>query len=87
MRNIILAATAVVGFAASTLFATSNARAENYPWCAVLNVGDAAYNCGFVTLEQCRVTVSGVGGFCELNPFYDEPGRKPAKTARPRRPN
>ena len=60
MRNTILAATAVVGLAASTLFAPGNARAENYPWCAVLSVGDAAYNCGFTTLEQCRATVSGV---------------------------
>jgi hypothetical protein len=82
MRNIILAATAVVGIAASTLFAPSNARAESYPWCAVLNMGDASSNCGFVTLEQCRLTVSGVGGFCELNRFYDGPVRAPAKRMR-----
>jgi hypothetical protein len=82
MRNTILAATAVVGLAASTLFAPGNARAENYPWCAVLSVGDAAYNCGFTTLEQCRATVSGVGGFCEVNRFTDEPVRAPAKRMR-----
>ena len=87
MRKIILAATAVIGFAAVTIFAASNAHAESYPWCAVLNTGDASYNCGFVTVEQCRATVSGVGGFCELNRFYDEPGRTPAKTARMRRPS
>jgi Protein of unknown function (DUF3551) len=82
MRNIILAATAVIGIAAATIIATSNARAENYPWCAVLSMGDAAYNCGFTTIEQCRATVSGVGGFCELNRFYDEPVRAPAKRMR-----
>jgi len=82
MRNIILAATAVVGIAAATMFAPGNARAETYPWCAVLNTGDASYNCGFVTLEQCRATVSGIGGFCELNRFYDEPVRAPARAAR-----
>ena len=87
IRKTILATTAMVGIAAATLFATSNARADPYKWCAVLNMGDASYNCGFVTLEQCRATVSGVGGFCELNPFYSEPARKPAKTARPRRPD
>ena len=81
MRNIILAATAVAGLAASTMFTASIARAESYPWCAVLSVGDAAYNCGFTTLEQCRTTVSGVGGFCELNRFA-EPVRAPAKRAR-----
>jgi hypothetical protein len=27
-------------------------------------------NCGFSTLEQCRATVSGIGGSCEPNLFY-----------------
>ena len=27
-------------------------------------------NCGFSTLEQCRVTISGIGGFCAPNVFY-----------------
>jgi hypothetical protein len=47
------------------------ARADPYPWCAVLNMGDAAYNCYFMTLQQCQATVSGIGGSCEPNQFYD----------------
>lgn len=86
MRKLFLAASVTAGMAAIASLATGNAHADSYKWCAVLNVGDAAYNCGFVTLEQCRASVSGVGGFCELNPFYSEPGRKPEKTMRPRRP-
>jgi hypothetical protein len=86
MRKLIVGATVFVGIAASAFFATSNAHADPYKWCAVLNMGDAAYNCGFVTIEQCRATVSGVGGFCELNQFYIEPGRKPATPPRMRRP-
>ena len=82
MRNFILAATAMIGYTAAATVAPGSARAENYPWCAVLSVGDAAYNCGFTTLEQCRATVSGVGGFCEINRFADEPVRAPAKRAR-----
>ena len=85
MRKIILGAAAITGFAAAALFAPGNAQANPYKWCAVLNVGDAAYNCSFVTIEQCRASVSGIGGFCEPNPFYGEPGRIPAKTARTRR--
>jgi hypothetical protein len=50
-----------------------------YPWCAVLDTGDAAYNCGFVSIEQCRATVSGIGGFCEPNPFYTPPSQKPSR--------
>ena len=42
----------------------------------------AATNCGFLTIEQCRATVSGIGGFCVINQFYN-PGR-PAKGVRNR---
>jgi Protein of unknown function (DUF3551) len=37
------------------------ARAE-YLWCSIMQEGSV--NCGFTTLDQCRATVSGVGGFC-----------------------
>jgi hypothetical protein len=31
-------------------------------------------NCGFVSYRQCMATVSGIGGFCQRNPFfYDRP--------------
>jgi hypothetical protein len=49
------------------------AQAQNYPWCAVLNMGDAAYNCGFVSVNQCMASVSGIGGFCQLNNLYAPP--------------
>ena len=38
--------------------------------------GLGASNCGFLTIEQCRATVSGIGGFCVPNQFYN-----PMKTA------
>jgi Protein of unknown function (DUF3551) len=49
------------------------AQAEEYPWCAQYtggNSGIGASNCGFVTLEQCRETISGIGGICHRNPRY-----------------
>ena len=33
--------------------------------------GLGATNCGFLTIEQCRATVSGIGGFCVPNQFYN----------------
>ena len=63
----------VLGILAALAVIDSRAQAQNYPWCAVLNMGDAAYNCGFVTREQCMATVSGIGGFCELNTQYQPP--------------
>jgi hypothetical protein len=30
-----------------------------------------ASNCGFSTWNQCMATVSGIGGFCTHNQFYN----------------
>jgi hypothetical protein len=47
------------------------------------------YNCGFATLEQCRVTASGAGGQCQPNPSGPpvaaaSPTRRPKRSARER---
>jgi hypothetical protein len=52
---------------------TARADAQNYPWCAVYDTGDAAYNCGFVSYAQCMATVSGIGGTCMVNTQYAPP--------------
>jgi Protein of unknown function (DUF3551) len=73
--------------AVPTLLAPSSALAyempyDPYPWCAVYSGdGGGGTNCGFLTIEQCRATVSGIGGFCALNQFYNP---KPAARARKR---
>jgi hypothetical protein len=54
--------------------ATNSAQADPYRWCAVYSGGGESgggTNCYFITLEQCRATISGMGGFCEPNQFYD----------------
>ena len=64
-------------FAAFGILAASSAfdaaQADPYRWCADYTVlgGIGARNCYFVTLDQCRATVSGVGA----------PGRRPRKKA------
>jgi len=83
MRVIRLAA-ALAAFAAVNAL-PADARAEiYYPWCAIYggHAGGAS-NCGFSTLEQCRLTVSGIGGSCEPNPFYYEQLKK--RQAKPKR--
>jgi hypothetical protein len=37
--------------------------ADPYKWCAV--DGSGGSNCGFVTIDQCRASISGMGGSCE----------------------
>ncbi len=60
------------------LFATlapDRAEADPYRWCAVYGAGGdsggGSSNCYFLTLEQCRLQISGMGGWCEPNQFYD----------------
>ena len=63
------------------------AKADPYRWCAELTINrGGASNCYFHTLEQCRATVSGIGGFCRLNTFYDGlPITTPPTQGAPRR--
>jgi hypothetical protein len=69
----------------------ARAQADPYRWCAdyAFSGLGGAKNCYFLTLEQCRATVSGVGGYCTPNPFYtgpsDERPQPPLQPARPRR--
>ena len=71
-----------------TLFIPSSALAyempyDPYPWCAVYSGDGGASNCGFLTIEQCRATVSGIGGFCAPNQFYNP---RPAARSQKRAP-
>jgi len=79
-RTIVLAT-----IAAPAVLTQAPARAyempyDPYPWCAVYGGrGGGASNCGFLTIQQCRDTVSGIGGFCAPNQFYNP---QPTKRAR-----
>jgi hypothetical protein len=78
MRPILMALTALAALAA---FTPTSAYADQYKWCAEYGgmEGGGGRNCGFVTLEQCRATISGIGGWCEPNPFYTGPERQSRK--------
>jgi Protein of unknown function (DUF3551) len=48
------------------------ARADPYPWCAILGGStDLSTGCYYMTLQQCQASISGNGGFCTHNNFYD----------------
>jgi hypothetical protein len=52
---------------------------DPYKWCAKYWGRDGGgTNCGFLTMEQCRAAISGVGGSCEPNQFYN-PRRSPSQ--------
>jgi hypothetical protein len=59
----------VLGVIAAVTVLNTSTQAQNYPWCA--NYGSmGGTNCGFATLQQCQATVTGMGGFCEVNTQY-----------------
>ena len=79
MRSMLMLAT-ILG----TLPIATGANAQTYPWCA--NFADGAgTNCGFQSLEQCKVTIGGSGGFCDQNTLYKPPvANAPGRQARKR---
>ena len=82
-----LGSTLFAALAIAALGATVQpAAAIEYPWCAQYGgMTDGGRNCGFSTLAQCLATVSGIGGGCERNLFYQGAVERPAKPARKRR--
>ena len=67
-----IALVAVVFILAGAAFDT--AKADHYRWCADYGGARGGSNCYFVTLEQCRWTISGItAASCQPNPFYDGP--------------
>ena len=83
MNRFNLALFVVVAFSA----AVHPASAIEYPWCAEYSGedGGGGRNCGFSTLAQCMATVSGIGGGCVRNLFYDAPPDRPASSVRKHR--
>ena len=57
-----------------------------YPWCAYYGGRDGGGpSCGSSTLEQCMATVSGIGGYCARNPYYQEPAPRLEPRRHPKR--
>lgn len=63
--RLLLAAIALCSIAALP----NRAAAVEYPWCVYYMDGDVS-NCGFASAAQCRMALSGNGGFCQPNPSY-----------------
>jgi hypothetical protein len=80
MRWMGLATIVLAAFGALVLATPSAAQYHPNKWCAVYGPGiGAADNCSFVSMDQCMATISGIGGFCQPNPFYAGPVKKPAR--------
>jgi len=71
--------------------AAGPARAQRYdpafPFCMYVIEwgGSPHYDCSFYTMDQCRVSASGRGGSCDLNPYYAGATASPVRHGRQRR--
>ncbi len=79
MRTLIL----LFGAIAILTLESRSAAAQrlNYPYCAVL-FDARTTSCAFNTMQQCLMTVSGRGGFCEANAWYQPPAQAKRKKKR-----
>jgi Protein of unknown function (DUF3551) len=85
MRPFILAASMLALAAiAVPLAATGPAQAVEYPYCASGQWAGGG-GCSYTTLEQCRASISGVGGSCVSNPRYTPNPNIATRPARTRR--
>jgi Protein of unknown function (DUF3551) len=69
-----LSRAAALAFAAGAASAAM-ANATEYPYCSAGGGFSSHGSCGFSSLEQCRATVMGAGGYCHVNPAYDASNR------------
>jgi hypothetical protein len=70
------AAVIALSFGASFAPVEKAEAAIIYPWCAHYGggrFGGGGTNCGFLTWAQCMATISGMGGFCDGNPWWQGP--------------
>jgi hypothetical protein len=80
---IIISAVAVIALVGCTTqyqLPASDAEAIGpFAWCADVGGDVGTVNCGFVTLEQCRANVIGIGGQCYPNPERGVAEQKPPR--------
>jgi hypothetical protein len=85
LRSALLATFCVFAMAGSAVAQGYQRPYDPYPWCAVYGGNFGGSNCGFLTWQQCMATVSGIGGFCQPNQFYnprasaDRPRKQPQR--------
>jgi hypothetical protein len=70
MRRVTTAAALMGGVMLAGLSLPATASAAEYPFCAMQGGRNSYESCSYYTIEQCRAAVSGVGGFCQVNPRY-----------------
>jgi hypothetical protein len=68
-QEAMMRATGLVSITLAAMLLTATGATAG-SWCASYSgKKGGSENCGYVSFDQCRATVSGVGGTCRPNPF------------------
>ena len=59
--------------------AASAQSPTSYPWCARYYKEGFPTSCYFASYQQCKTTVSGIGGYCYASPYYHGPAARRVK--------
>jgi hypothetical protein len=70
MRPLILSASLITGVLSGGIQAALAQSPTSYPWCATYYKDGTPTSCYFTSYQQCRASVSGVGGVCFESPYY-----------------
>jgi len=73
MRLPVLAVAALASLSAEVANAQSADTSNSRAFCAVVSERGSTPRCSHDTFQQCRDTISGVGGLCIPNSFYQPP--------------
>ena len=68
MRNVTMAAIAVLAAGAATFAGSAPAAAYDYPYCAQGRGVGIPGDCSYQTYGQCLASASGRGLYCNINP-------------------
>lgn len=79
MRILIIALFVITAALLAETRVSSAQNAYSYPWCALGGPKNSnALSCYYTSWEQCKITMSGIGGMCVQSPYYHaQPAQAP----------
>jgi hypothetical protein len=69
MRLPILLLFLIAGALLGEMQAASAQSPTSYPWCS-RSLRGGSLSCRYTSYDQCRTTLSGIGGLCMRSPYY-----------------
>jgi hypothetical protein len=82
IQEVFMRAAPIAAITFAAVFLSSGLARADGTWCAQYGTGFSGKNCGFYSFDQCRASVSGIGGFCQRNTFSANVAEPPRRSRR-----